>query len=274
MDKATSPISMLERMYQHNRWPTVIVLAGDKALRADILSSFVQLAFCQHQQRCGVCPSCLLVQANTHPDIHYIQPEQLGHAIKIDQIRDLLEVCLHTPLLAAQQLIIIEQADALNVSAANALLKVLEEPSLKTHFMLLLDHEHMLLPTIRSRAWLINGLGRAAVPDVQPGLQALKPILMSFLQDELSMSQLLDFFAGQSLEQSLCLLQYLSHHVFMEKSSVSTKRTVEELAFLAVAPSEAWWRFYDFTLECRRCHPNLQANLVLSRLFFMLKGFY
>ena len=278
MDKTISSMmktqDILEGMYLKNRWPAVIVLEGEKVQRQDILSSFIQLVFCQNKLRCGVCESCLLLKANTHPDIHMIQPEQIGHAIKIEQIRDLLDVCLHTPLIAEHQLVVIEHAEALNVNAANALLKVLEEPSLKTHFMLLVDNGQMLIPTIRSRAWLLNGLGRSSPPDVREQLLELQALLMSFLDEQISMARLLDYFAGQALEQSLLLLQCLSHRIISDKTMASEEQQLKELAFLAMAPMESWWQFYDLTVEFRQNQTSLQANLVLSRLFLILKGFY
>ena len=81
-------LNILEQMYQQNRWPTVIVLEGAKHERQAILDTFIQLVFCQNKQRCGQCEQCLLIKETNHPDIHLVLPEQVGHVIKIEQIRD------------------------------------------------------------------------------------------------------------------------------------------------------------------------------------------
>ena len=270
-------LNILEHMYQQNRWPSVIVLEGAKHVRQDILDVFIQLVFCQKKQRCGQCEQCLLIKENNHPDIHLVQPEQVGHVIKIEQIRDIIEVCFRTPLLADVQLIIIENADALNVNSANALLKVLEEPSLKTHFILLVENHQMLIPTIRSRAWVLHSPSSESIPDFNPQTIELVPLLMSFLQNDSSIADLLTYFEGRHLDESLLLLQFLSYQMLSKKTLDTENQAICDLAFMAVAPMETWWHFYDLIIKFRRqnrLQASLQTNLVLSRLFLILKGFY
>lgn len=281
MDNAKSSLvktqEILEHMFLQGRLPSVMVLEGPKNIRQDILSSFIPLVFCQKNQRCGQCEPCLLLKANTHPDIHIVQPQEVGHAIKIEQIRELIIECQHPPLIANHQLVLIEQADTLNINAANALLKILEEPSLTTHFILLLDNHQMLIPTIRSRAWLLSGLERESIPDVKNKLSELQPLIMSFLQNKSSIVELLSYFEGQHLDQILLLLQCLSHQILIKKTLVPADADLYELALIVAAPHEAWWLFYDLSIQYRRqnmLQASLQTNLVLSRLFLILKGFY
>lgn len=100
---------------------------------------------------CGECPSCRLMQAKTHPDLVYIEPEQAGHMIKIDQIRQMIHFANETPQQGGFKIIIIHPATAMNLYAANALLKILEEPAPNTLFILISDHSLRLPPTIISR---------------------------------------------------------------------------------------------------------------------------
>ena len=97
---------------------------------------------------CGRCKSCIWFQAGNHQSLISIKPE--GKSIKIDTIRSLIEKA-HQTRDTKNQVIIIQEADKLNTQAANALLKILEEPKPNLYFLLSTQHWSKLLPTIRSR---------------------------------------------------------------------------------------------------------------------------
>ncbi|MEN9680953.1 MAG: hypothetical protein RLZZ627_846 [Pseudomonadota bacterium] len=100
---------------------------------------------------CGHCTSCRLFDAGTHPDFLMLAPEEAGKAIKVDAVRQMtLEIAL-TPQYAGYRVVVIDQADALNGNAANALLKSLEEPPNGTVIVLVTDRPQQLPATIRSR---------------------------------------------------------------------------------------------------------------------------
>ncbi|MBF7731358.1 DNA polymerase III subunit delta' [Pseudomonas sp. N040] len=100
---------------------------------------------------CGACKSCHLLAAATHPDLYVLEPEEADKAIKVDQVRELVDFVVQTPQLGGRKLVLLEPAEAMNPNAANALLKSLEEPAGNT-IMLLISHQpSRLLPTIRSR---------------------------------------------------------------------------------------------------------------------------
>ena len=84
-----------------------------------------------------------------HPDFRWVEPEKAE--LKIDQIRRVNEFAVQTPQIAPRKVVAISQAETLNESAANALLKILEEPPPNTHFLLATEQWGKLLPTIRSR---------------------------------------------------------------------------------------------------------------------------
>ncbi|MEC8063604.1 MAG: AAA family ATPase [Pseudomonadota bacterium] len=102
---------------------------------------------------CGRCKSCIWFQAGSHQSLISIKPE--GKSIKIDTIRSLIEKA-HQTQDTKNQVIIIQEADKLNTQAANALLKVLEEPKPNLYFLLTTQHWSKLLPTIRSRVGRIR----------------------------------------------------------------------------------------------------------------------
>ncbi|MDH5834755.1 DNA polymerase III subunit delta' [Luteimonas kalidii] len=98
-----------------------------------------------------------LIEAGTHPDFHIVtlQPNREGTRLRteivIEQIRALSEKLSLTPQYGAAQVAIVDPADAINVSAANALLKTLEEPQPGRYLWLLASNPARLPATIRSR---------------------------------------------------------------------------------------------------------------------------
>jgi len=107
-----------------------------------------------------------------HPDIRYVshppkndteakkrddgKPYELARNIKVDQIRELQRRLTTRPTLGSRRAVIIDPADDMETSAANALLKSLEEPPAGTYFILIAHRMGRLLPTIRSRCRVLN----------------------------------------------------------------------------------------------------------------------
>ena len=84
-----------------------------------------------------------------HPDLRWVVPE--GAMIKVDMVREVAAFAHGTPQAGAGKVAVLADAHYLNVHAANALLKTLEEPPPNTHLLLYSSHPGRLLPTIRSR---------------------------------------------------------------------------------------------------------------------------
>ncbi|WP_095078825.1 DNA polymerase III subunit delta' [Pseudomonas sp. Irchel s3h17] len=100
---------------------------------------------------CGQCKSCLLLRAGSHPDNYILEPEEADKAIKVDQVRELVGFVVQTAQLGGRKVVLIEPAESMNINAANALLKSLEEPSGDTVLLLVSHQTSRLLPTIKSR---------------------------------------------------------------------------------------------------------------------------
>ncbi|WP_348760812.1 DNA polymerase III subunit delta' [uncultured Salinisphaera sp.] len=103
---------------------------------------------------CGQCAACRQRRAATHPDISRLLPEDAGKKIKVEQVRRFSHALHLTPQYDTGRIGWIDPADALTVSAANSLLKTLEEPPAGCHIVLITDRLSALLPTIRSRCQL------------------------------------------------------------------------------------------------------------------------
>lgn len=98
---------------------------------------------------CGACRSCLKILRGNHPDFIRIAP--LNGMIRIENIRELLGLLVRKPNEARMRLVLLEDAENMNREAANALLKILEEPPPSSFFILLSKAPQLLLETIRSR---------------------------------------------------------------------------------------------------------------------------
>jgi DNA polymerase-3 subunit delta' len=98
---------------------------------------------------CGNCSSCRRVAGNKHPDYFVVEPQ--GSSLKVEQVRDLLKEASMRPFEAPRRVMVLDQAELLSMEAANALLKVLEEPNAALVFVLVTTRIAKILPTIASR---------------------------------------------------------------------------------------------------------------------------
>lgn len=100
---------------------------------------------------CGQCRCCALGPPENHPDCLLLEPEGKGRRITIEAVRGLLEFSAQTATLASCQVVILHEAERMTASAANALLKRLEEPAGATVFLLVAGRREGLPATVRSR---------------------------------------------------------------------------------------------------------------------------
>ncbi len=103
---------------------------------------------------CDECRSCLKVGHRNHPDVLLVEPQ--GQWIRIDQIRDLQRELIHRPYEGKRRVCILRDSDRMRQEAANALLKILEEPPLHTVMILLAANVDLIPPTIVSRCQRIS----------------------------------------------------------------------------------------------------------------------
>lgn len=100
---------------------------------------------------CDRCDSCRRIDSCNHPDVSWIRPESKSRVITMDQMRELLQTIHLKPAVADFKVAVLVAADRLNVQAANAFLKTLEEPPAKSTLILLSTEPQRLLETILSR---------------------------------------------------------------------------------------------------------------------------
>jgi len=120
---------------------------------------FAALALCRHPENahaCGQCGACRQRVASAHPDFHRVTIAEDKSGILVDQIRELSQKLALTSQHRGWKIAIVTPADAMNVNAANSLLKTLEEPSAGTLLLLVTARPARLPATIRSRCQAVR----------------------------------------------------------------------------------------------------------------------
>ena len=153
------------------RLPHALLFCGREGIgKLEFAEAVATSLLCEHPGvggvACGKCASCGWMGQGGHPDCQRLEPEILSESpdpeegaekkkpsleIKIEQVRKIAGFIAMTSHHGGAKVVLIHPAETLNVNAANALLKNLEEPPPDTYFLLVAHRWHQLLPTIRSR---------------------------------------------------------------------------------------------------------------------------
>ncbi len=151
----TAEWESLTQRLDADRLPHALLLSGSAGIgKQQFARALASRMLCLEPQSglaCGRCKTCTVLAAGSHPDFLELAPEEGSRVIKIDQVRELIGFAGKTPALGARKLALLCPAEAMNLNAANALLKCLEEPSASTT-LILVSHQPASLPaTVRSR---------------------------------------------------------------------------------------------------------------------------
>ena len=122
---------------------------------------FAASLLCRNQG-CGTCADCLTVLAGSHGDLELVKTD--GLSIKIDDVRELVQRASWSPSTSNYRVVILESAERLTDSAANALLKAIEEPGLRTVWILCAPSDADVIATIRSRVRVLAFVAPAELP--------------------------------------------------------------------------------------------------------------
>jgi DNA polymerase-3 subunit delta' len=105
---------------------------------------------------CDACLACRKIDGANHADVHWVRPESKSRIISVDQMRELMQQIYLKPTEAEWKVAVVVAADRLNVSAANAFLKTLEEPPSRSVIILTTTEPDRILETIESRCLRLN----------------------------------------------------------------------------------------------------------------------
>jgi len=195
-----------------NQLSHALLICGEEGLgKRDLARTMADFLLCQNPlttQACGQCRACELGSgfseavagaaaiARQQPDLVILEPAATSGVIGVDQVRNLIEFVNKTSHSSARKVVIINQADGLNINASNALLKTLEEPASDTFILLVTALPGRMLATLRSRCRRLE-LAKPA-PDV--AIQWLRSVT-----DFTDAASVLDACSGRPLQAKTML---------------------------------------------------------------------
>lgn len=170
------PIALLQRSLAQRRLAHAYLLLGDSLGDLEALArNLAKTLNCEHHaggfperaDACDGCLSCRKIEHLNHPDVRWVRPESKSRIISVEQIRELLEAVYLKATEARFKVASLVAVDRLNVQAANAFLKTLEEPPPNTVFVLLSTEPQRILETVLSRCLRLHcgGAGLTIPPD-------------------------------------------------------------------------------------------------------------
>jgi DNA polymerase-3 subunit delta' len=173
------PVTLLQRSLERGRLAHGYLFSGHQLGELEVLArTLAKTLNCMEPVRlvpggpavdcCDKCVICRKIDAENHADVHWVRPESKSRVVTIDQMRELMKEINLKPNEAEYKVAVIVAADRLNVQAANAFLKTLEEPPAKSILILLTTESQRILETILSRCLRLNfGGERKAVTGPQ-----------------------------------------------------------------------------------------------------------
>ena len=228
-----------------DQFPHALLLAGPEGLgKTKFALALARLLLC-HQPtdglNCGHCSACDLSANGSHGDFRWLAPEEKSRFIKVEQIRAATDFVSRTASYGSRKVMVVQPADAMNASSANALLKCLEEPAGETVIILVCQRLHALPATVRSRCqmlkfaipqgevaaeWLDQVTGDRSVSnsllllaeqrplsalamfedDLAEGVASARAALEALAAGQVSVPQARALLAGEELEASLALV--------------------------------------------------------------------
>ena len=147
-------MSRLARMAGADSVPPSLLFAGPAGVGK--LETALTLARAQNcltltGDTCGECSPCVRIGRGEHPDVRIVRPEGAGRQLKVESVRQIVSELPFRPFEGRRRVSIFVDAERMNPTAANTLLKTLEEPPTWVILILLTSNAAALLPTILSR---------------------------------------------------------------------------------------------------------------------------
>jgi DNA polymerase III delta' subunit len=148
---------ILRLALQKNRLPNSLLFYGPKGVgKRSLALTLAEAVNCERRgaDACGECPTCLAISGGRFPDVQEVKPS--GQVIRVDRVREMRQAAYMRPMVGRKRVFIISEADKMNDESFNTVLKILEEPPLFSHFILLTDNPYLILATIKSRCQVLQ----------------------------------------------------------------------------------------------------------------------
>jgi DNA polymerase-3 subunit delta' len=154
-------------MVANNRVPPSLLFSGPEgAGKLEAALNMAKSLNCElagegRDDACDSCPSCTHIERGGHPDVRQIGREGPGGQVRAEAVRQVVTESPFRPFTGKKRVYIFQEADRMNPTAANTLLKTLEEPPPWTVLILLTANETAILPTLLSRCQRVRFLPRS-----------------------------------------------------------------------------------------------------------------
>jgi DNA polymerase III delta' subunit len=268
--------------YSKNRLHHALLICGTAGLgKHQLVERFSQLIQCQQpidNKACGQCQDCQLHHSKTHPDFYHVTKEEGKAQISIEKIRLLSKKIIATGLVNQRRVVVIEPLNSLTESAANALLKILEEPPKHVYFLLSTPSNQHIPATIMSRcfklsvsmppptrvlAWLEKKTGNTITPSQldllgATPLRALSAIESGFYQAlEQVINTLNDLYlawSNKDINQAFSATLALNEQIEKLMANTTMSTDIDELLSIIQ-------RFNQQVLKCQLSQHRLSSSL-------------
>lgn len=162
----------LKARIKSHHLPHALLLQGLSGIgKKKLAKTLAKTLLCERggDSPCNACASCQAFEAGTHPDFFSLEPVSKGKSsriIRLEEIHELLLGISRKPQLSRVAVVLIDDAECMNVPAANSLLKTLEEPAGAVYFLLVTGVRASILPTIVSRTMPVR-FGELRIGEVE-----------------------------------------------------------------------------------------------------------
>lgn len=228
--------------------PHALLLVGQPGLgKGQLVMHLTKRVLCEHSHHnsapCHQCSSCVLIQNASHPDVMVVETEEKSSVLKVEQIRQVAQFVSQSSK-GKYKIVCLKDAERLNESSANALLKTLEEPSHNTLIILTTAHLNQLKPTIRSRCQKLH-----FIPPTKNLISVwLQERQINIQQDELDLLftltgqsplNIIDWVKQERLKESLAIVKDFCSflHSKSDLVNLSQKWSKLDIGFLALTLS-------------------------------------
>ena len=239
----------MQQLIQDARLPHAVLLHGNggmgKIRFAEVLA---ETTLCEQRATataCGFCKQCQLLESGFHPDLLTVETVGKGEQITVDQVRDVISLAEKTAQQGGWKVVIFNRAERMNTSAANALLKLLEEPPENSLLILVCNEFSRIMATIKSRC--------RQVKFATPLVGEVIPWLTEVVSSEQKARELLEYAEGRPL---LALK--------LQEEGLLKERKILENGWRALAQEEI------SPLDCAEACSRVVPQLALDWLYFFV----
>lgn len=192
----------LRAMAASGRVPPSLLFVGPKGVGKLAAARVLAKALnCERKDgdACDACATCLRIERGDHADVRVLRPEGKGGQITIEPVEELVREAHFRPFEGRRKVYIVSDADRMNPTASNKILKLLEEPPPWLVFILVTANEGTMPPTLLSRCQIL----RFAPLSVEE----LASLLVERPDIDPERATALAALAGGSLEEALALIE-------------------------------------------------------------------